>query len=368
MKLIKLQVNTDNQKYPIFIGSNILNKLQKIFTLNLINFNQCLIIADKNVPKKMINKVLKSLSKNKISIHFFTANEKNKNQKSINDILSILLRKNFNRNDCVVSIGGGITGDISGFAASIFKRGLKFVNIPTTLLSQVDSSIGGKTGINSKYGKNLIGSFYQPSLVVTDISFLKSLPDRELICGYGEILKHAIIADKKFFDFLNKNATKILALKSPLIEKAIFKSCSIKKKVVETDEKEMGIRKILNFGHTFAHAYEATLGYSKKLNHGEAVILGIKTAAKFSLLNKTLNIKEFHLIENHLNKLDLPRNLKKFFSIKDLDKILSFMKKDKKNNTKKISLVLLKKIGLPTYKLAFDVKKINFFLRKELTK
>jgi 3-dehydroquinate synthase/shikimate kinase/3-dehydroquinate synthase len=368
MNLIKLQVKNGSQKYPIFIGNNILNRLKTILKDNSINFNQCLIIVDKNVPKKLIDRVLNSLSKKNISLYYFNSSEKNKNQKSINKILSILLSKNFNRNDCVISIGGGITGDVSGFAASIFKRGLKFINIPSTLLSQVDSSIGGKTGINSKYGKNLIGAFYQPSLVISDIIFLKSLPKREIICGYGEILKHAIIADKKFFSFLDINGSQILNLKSPLIEKAIFKSCSIKKKVVEIDEKEMGVRKILNFGHTFAHAYEATLGYSKKLNHGEAVILGIKTAAKFSLLNNILNNKEFNLIENHLNKLNLPKNINKFFSSKDLNKILSFMKKDKKNNTNKINLVLLKKIGDPTYKLHFNEKKITFFLRKELIK
>jgi len=367
MNLIKLQIKTGNQKYPIFIGNNVLNKLQKILKENFINFNQCLVIADKNVPKRLINKVYNSLSKKKF-LHYFNASEKNKNQKSIDNILSILLSKNFNRNDCVISIGGGITGDVSGFAASIFKRGLKFVNIPTTLLSQVDSSIGGKTGINNKYGKNLIGAFYQPSLVISDISFLKSLPKREIICGYGEILKHALVADRKFFTFLNINGSKILNLKSPLIEKTIFRSCSIKKKVVETDEKELGIRKILNFGHTFAHAYEATLGYSKKLNHGEAVILGIKMAAKFSLSNKILSIKEFDLIDNHLNKLNLPRNINKFFSVKNLKKIVSFMKKDKKNNTNKINLVLLKKIGSPIYKLQFDEKRINLFLKRELIK
>ena len=366
MNLIKLHVKTGNQKYPIYIGNNILNKLNKILKSNLINFNQCLVIVDKNVPKKLIDKILSSLPKKKLSLHYFIASEKNKNQKSIDNILSILLSKNFNRNDCVLSIGGGITGDVSGFAASIFKRGLKFINIPTTLLSQVDSSIGGKTGINSKHGKNLIGTFYQPSLVVSDIIFLKSLPKREVICGYGEILKHAIIDNKKFFNFLDKNGHKILDLKSPLIEQAIFKSCSIKKKIVETDEKEMNLRKVLNFGHTFAHAYEATLGYSKKLNHGEAVILGIKTAAKFSLLNNILNIQEFKLIENHLNKLNLLGNINKFFSIKDLNKILSFMKKDKKNNTNRINLVLLKKIGSPIHKLQFDKKKISLFLRKEL--
>jgi len=368
MSLIKLQVKTGNHKYPIFVGNNILHKLKIILKENLINYNQCLVIADKNVPKKLINKVLNSLPKKKISLHYFNPSEKNKNQKSIDSILSILLSKNFNRNDCVISIGGGITGDVSGFAASIFKRGLKFINIPTTLLSQVDSSIGGKTGINNKYGKNLIGSFYQPSLVVSDIIFLKFLPKREVMCGYGEILKHALIADKKFFTFLDINGSQILNLESPLIEKAIFKSCSIKKKVVETDEKEIGIRKILNFGHTFAHAYEATLGYSKKLNHGEAVMLGIKTAAKFSLSNNILSIKEYKLIENHLNKLNLPRNINKLFSIKNLNKILSFMKKDKKNNTHKINLILLKKIGSPIYKLQFDEKKIHLFLRNELIK
>jgi 3-dehydroquinate synthase/shikimate kinase/3-dehydroquinate synthase len=179
---------------------------------------------------------------------------------------------------------------------------------------------------------------------------------------------HALISDKKFFNFLDINGSQILNLKSPFIEKAILKSCSIKKIVVQTDEKEMGKRKILNFGHTFAHAYEATLGYSNKLNHGEAVILGIKTAAKFGLSHKILKSKEFDLIENHLNTLNLSNNVRKFFSIKDLNKILSFMKKDKKNNTNKINLVLLKGIGSPLYKLQFDSKNINLFLRKELIK
>ena len=366
MKLIKLKVNANNQEYPIYIGNNILNKIQKILKKNLINFNQCLIVVDINVPKTLLNKILNNLPKKQTTIHFFKANEVNKNNKSIDKILSILLSKNFNRNDCLISVGGGITGDVSGYAGSIFKRGLKFVNIPTTLLSQVDSSIGGKTGINTKYGKNLIGSFYQPSLVISDIDFLKTLPKKEIVCGYGEVLKHALISDKKFFLFLSKNGSKILDLKSPLIEKAIYQSCFIKKKVVEDDEKETGLRKILNFGHTFAHAYEATLGYSKKLNHGEAVILGMQAATKFSLLNRILDIKEFKLIENHLKKLNLPRNINKYFSIKKLNKILSFMKKDKKNDNKKISFVLLKKIGKPVYNMQFSEKKINSFLKKEL--
>tara|TARA_B110001454_G_scaffold203779_1_gene211968 strand:+ start:445 stop:1551 length:1107 start_codon:yes stop_codon:yes gene_type:complete len=366
MNLIKLQIKTGNQKYPIIIGKNAINQLTKLLKKNSINFNQCLMVIDNKVPKKLIKKILNFFPKKKIITHYFKASELNKNQKSVDKIQSILLKKNFNRNDCLISIGGGITGDVSGFAASIFKRGLKFINIPTTLLSQVDSSIGGKTGINTKYGKNLIGAFYQPSLIISDINFLKTLPKREIICGYGEILKHALIANKKFFSFLDRNAFKIFNLKSPFIEKSIYKSCSIKKKVVEADEKEKNVRKILNFGHTFAHAYEATLGYSKKLNHGEAVILGIKTASKFSLLSNLIKINEFELIKNHLNKLNLPSSINKFFSNSDLNKILSFMKVDKKNNTKKINLVLLKKIGYPVYNLQFKEKQISLFLKKEL--
>ena len=260
-------------------------------------------MIDKNVSKKIILKLKKSLKPKNIFTFFIIANEKNKSQSTINNILEILLKKNFSRNDCLIALGGGITGDVAGFAASIFKRGLKFINIPTTLLSQVDSSIGGKTGINSKYGKNLIGSFYQPKLVLSDINFLNTLPKREIVCGYAEILKHSLILNKKFFYFLDKNVKNILELKSPSIEKAIFESCKIKKSIVEKDEKESNLRKILNFGHTFAHGYEAALGYTKKLNHGEAVLLGISSALKFSFKSKFLNKNEYSLILKHLKNL-----------------------------------------------------------------
>ena len=366
MKQIKLNIKTKTQKYPIIIGSNLTSNISIIFNKNAIKFKQCLIIIDKNVPKKFISNIKKSLRKKNIYIHLFNANESNKNIKNVNIILEILLKKNFSRNDCVISVGGGITGDVSGFAASLFKRGLKFINIPTTLLSQVDSSIGGKTGVNSRYGKNLIGSFYQPNLVITDIQFLKSLSKREIICGYGEILKHSLISNKKFFNFLDKHKKKILNLTSPFIEKAISESCKIKRMVVEKDEKEKGLRKILNFGHTFAHAYEASLGYSRRLNHGEAVILGIKTALNFSLRNSFLKKSEYKLIINHIDSAGLPSSIKKFFSLKDLNKILSFMIKDKKNNSSKINLVLLKKIGSPLFNKEYPKKNINLFLKSYL--
>jgi len=366
MNTIELKVNTSSQKYSIIIGSGLAGKISKVLNKNSIKFDKCLLVIDNKIPKALINKVLKSLPKKRTIIHFFNANELNKNQSNVNKILKILLKNNFHRNDCLIAIGGGITGDVSGFASSIFKRGIKFVNIPTTLLAQVDSSIGGKTGINSTQGKNLIGSFYQPSLVISDINFLTTLPRREIICGYGEILKHSLIANKKFFLFLNKNASSILNLKSPLIEKSIYQSCLIKRKVIEIDEKEKNLRKILNFGHTFAHAYEAALKYSKRLNHGEAVLLGIMSASKFSLKNNLLSKAEFKLIKNHLIQFKLIIKLKKFFTIKHLNSIISFMKKDKKNNTKKINLVLLKKIGKPVINLNFENKKLYSFLKREL--
>ncbi len=365
MKQIKLIVKTNSQRYPIIIGSNLISKISKILKKNLVKFQKILIVIDNKVPKKFVNTIKKSLN-NKCKLHFINANEKNKNQKTINDILNILLDKNFSRKDCLITLGGGITGDLGGFAASLFKRGMQFVNIPTTLLSQVDSSIGGKTGINSKFGKNLIGSFYQPKLVVSDTIFLKTLPKREIICGYGEILKHSLIADKKFFNFLNNNVSNILNLKSPYIENSIYKSCKIKKEIVEKDEKEENLRKILNFGHTFAHAYEATLGFSKKLNHGEAVLLGIITALNFSLKNNYLKKNEYLLILNHYKSSLLPYDLKKIFSQKDLNKILFFMTKDKKNFSKKISLILLKKIGQTIQNKNYNINKLKKFLKDEL--
>ena len=365
MKKNKIFINTKNGSYPILIGSKLVNNLGKILKQYSIKSSKYLVIVDTNVPEKFIKIIKKNLKKKFILLKFLS-NEKNKSQKNINIIITILLKNNFNRNDCVISVGGGITGDLSAFASSIFKRGLIFVNMPTTLLAQVDSSIGGKTGINTKFGKNLIGSFYQPSLVISDINFLKSLPPREIICGYGEIFKHSIIANKKFFNFLSKNVLKILELKTPYIEKSIYESCLIKKKIVEKDEKEKNLRKILNFGHTFAHSYEAALGYSKRLNHGEAVILGIKSACEFSFTKKILSKIDYILIKNHITKINKSLNLKKFFGKKDVNKIVKFMISDKKNINKNINLILLKKISKPTYKNFFKVSDVKKFTKNQL--
>ena len=268
----------------------------------------------------------------------------------------------------MITLGGGILGDISAFSASIVKRGIKFINIPTTLLSQVDSSIGGKTGINSEFGKNLIGTFYQPDLVIADIDTIKSLPKREIICGYAEILKHSLILNKKFFIWLNKNGGEIIKLKNEtLIQKAIYESCKIKAKIVEKDEREKNMRQILNFGHTFAHAFEGAKNFSKTINHGEAVLMGIICACEFASLNKILNNKDLKIIKDHFLKYKLNYNIKKYFSKKDIIKILSFMKTDKKNYNNKINLILINKIGQHIKPMTFNELKLKKYLIKKLS-
>ena len=366
MKKIKIFIKTKSKKYPIIIGSKIINRASNIFKSNNIFFEKSLIVYDTKVPIKNLNILKKNIKAKTKIVHHFNSSEKNKNLKNINSILNKLFKLNFNRNDCIISLGGGITGDVSGFAASIYKRGLKFINIPTTLLAQVDSSIGGKTGVNNIYGKNLIGSFMQPDLVLSDINFLKSLPKRELVCGYGEILKHSIIDNRNTFNFLKKNFNKILNLESFFIIKAIADSCRIKKSIVEKDEKEKNLRKILNLGHTFAHAYEASLSYSKKLNHGEAVILGMVSSAKFSFENKILNKKDYEEIINHITNLKIPVNLNYYFKKKDVGSIIKYMKADKKNNSSKINLILIKKIGKIILGSKFKEPKIRKFISKEL--
>tara|TARA_B100000029_G_scaffold501893_1_gene576216 strand:- start:1221 stop:2318 length:1098 start_codon:yes stop_codon:yes gene_type:complete len=363
----KLLINTKSKSYKIYIGNKILSQFNKIIKKEKIYFKKSLIIVDKKIPKKSFLKINSKIKCEKKIVFFFNSSERNKNLNYINYILNVLLKNNFSRNDAIICLGGGIAGDISGFAASIYKRGLKFINIPSTLLSQVDSSIGGKTGINNKFGKNLIGSFYQPDLVISDTSLLKSLPQREIVCGYAEILKHSLIKNKNLFLFLDRNLKNILKLKKNFIEKAILESCKIKKEIVQKDEKETNLRKSLNLGHTFGHAYEATLNFSKKLNHGEAILYGIFSAAKFSNKFNFINKYDYKLLLSHLYKLGFV-NLSKLFKKRDINKIVSFMISDKKNISKKINLITLKKIGAANINNLFDSNKVKRFINSELIK
>ena len=226
---MKLFVKTKDKKYPIYFSVNSHINIKKILVKNKIDPKKLMVVYYKNVPKNITNKFKHTLKEGENIFLGLNVSEKIKNLNTVKTILNILGKNNFNRNDSMICIGGGIAGDICAFAASIYKRGLKFVNIPTTLLSQVDSSIGGKTGINNFSGKNMIGTFCQPNVVITDITFLKSLPKREMICGYAEILKHALISDKKFLIFLKNNLKNILNLSPNITKRAIFNRKNKKK-------------------------------------------------------------------------------------------------------------------------------------------
>ena len=231
MKTHKILINTKTKKYSIFIGSKLINRINKVLSSQQLFFSKILIVIDKNIPLKFKKKIVKNINAKVKKIYIFNANEQNKNQRQVELIQNILFKNSFNRNDCLIAFGGGITGDVVGYCASTYKRGIKFINIPTTLLSQVDSSIGGKTGINNSYGKNLIGSFYQPDLVISDIDVLKSLSSREIICGYAEMIKSSLLDSIEKFKYLDNNFKNIINLKKPFIENAIINSCNLKKKL-----------------------------------------------------------------------------------------------------------------------------------------
>ena len=356
MKSTKINIKTKSKSYPIFFGDDILKKTGVLVRKNLPKVKKIILIVDKALPLIKVKKLNKSLRDYKVKVYKLNISEKIKTFKVANQLIESLLKNNLNRTDCIIAFGGGILGDITAFVSSLTKRGVRFINIPTTLLSQVDSSIGGKTGVNSEYGKNLIGTFYQPDFIITDISMLNSLPKREMICGYGEILKHSLIYDKKFFLWLSKNGKKIIHNSDALaIKTAIIKSCKIKSSVVSKDEREKNLRMILNFGHTFAHGFEGAKNFTKKINHGEAVLLGMILAVKLSYKKNLLSNNDLQLIEKHYLSLNLPMMLHKRFKKNEIDKIVSFMKKDKKNTNEKINLILLKKIGKTTKPNSFKI-------------
>ena len=322
------------------------------------------IVFDNNVPKKFKNDLKKKLKSYKLLFLPFAANEKNKSLEMVNSFLHSLLSINFNRSDLIIAVGGGITGDVVGFVASIYKRGINFINVPTTLLAQADSAIGGKTGVNTSHGKNLIGAFYQPRLVISDTSFITSLNKKEMICGYAEILKHSIIKDKKFFNWLKNKTKSIFTKKSKELIYAIKKSCEIKMFFVEKDFKEKNMRMILNFGHTFAHAIEVKNNYSSKITHGEAVLSGMILATRLSVFKKVCSLNVLKQISNIYLQNNLAYTFKKYSRHKEIDKLIPYLKNDKKNNDDKINFILLKNIGktaLPNKsKIAIDnLKKIS---------
>jgi len=345
MKIQEVKFKNKNNNYSIFIGKNSINILPKKIKLLCPKTKKIALIFDKKIPTKFRRILQNKLKSYKLTVIPFTASEKNKSIDTVNRFLKILLSKNFNRSDLIISLGGGITGDVAGFIASIYKRSINFINIPSTLLAQVDSAVGGKTGVNSPYGKNLIGSFYQPKLVISDTNLINSLPKKELICGYAEILKHSIIKDKKFFRWLEKNTKSIFKREMQSLRYAIKRSCEIKMYFVNKDVNEKNVRMVLNFGHTFAHAIEVKNNYSKKITHGEAVLAGMILVTRLSVIKKICSNSILKSISNIYLQNNLAYTFEKYSSQKSLKELIPYLKNDKKNNDDKINFILLKNIG-----------------------
>jgi len=359
MKTTKLRVKNLNSNYSIIIGKNILNQISNQIKTLCPGAKKIALIVDKNVPNKFKIKLKKYLKKYTVYTFEYSVNEKFKSFSNVNKLVEKCLVNNFNRNDVLISLGGGILGDYSAFAASIIKRGINFINIPTTLLAQVDSSIGGKTGVNSTLGKNLIGTFYQPKVVISDVEILRSLPKRELVCGYAEILKHSLILKNNFFNWLKNNSKKLLIDRDlNFLKKAIIESCKIKIHFINEDIYERNTRMILNFGHTFAHAIETHNNYSKRINHGEAVIMGMMMATKLSYIKKLCSLSTLNQLKSIYISNNLKHDIKKYFKKSAYNKIAEYMNADKKNNDGKINLILLKKIGQTTQPNKYKISSV----------
>ena len=347
-KNYSIKIPLKKNSYEVMVGTNIINKCKNKIFSTIKDAKKIFVVTDTKIKKLHLKKLTQIIpGKYTVKTLVIKPGEKMKDIKTINRIINILLKNQISRNDVIFGLGGGVIGDIAGFLASITLRGLKLIHFPTTLLAQVDSSIGGKTGVNSSYGKNLIGTFYQPNLVICDTIFLSTLPKRELIAGYAEVIKYGIINDKNFFNWLNKNTKKLLNTHSFEMIKDIKRSVEINKKFVIKDEKDVNNKRaLLNLGHTFAHSLENCTKYSKILLHGEAVSIGISMASKLSNNLGFLSTNNYLKIKNIFYNFGLPIDLIFLKKIKIQKKqILHNMIYDKKNLSGKLNFILCKDIG-----------------------
>ena len=307
-----------------------------------------------------------SASKIKTEVLILNTGERTKSWYNLKKIAEWLISNKVERNDYVLSLGGGVIGDLTGFATSIVRRGINIIHMPTTLLAQVDSSIGGKTGINSSKGKNLIGTFHHPSLILSDISFLRTLKRREFLSGYAEAVKKALIKDNDFFGWLEQMDYSGLREEDNVI-KIIYKSSKIKVKLVQQDEKEKGQRALLNFGHTFAHALESANNYSNNLLHGEAVIIGCCLALKLSREYDLITTKENKRVINHFRKLNFITEINQIKSnVFNTKNLINIMQQDKKVYNKKLNFILLKRIGKGIISTNVNMNKVKKILTNSI--
>ncbi|HSW64921.1 MAG TPA: 3-dehydroquinate synthase [Dissulfurispiraceae bacterium] len=357
--LQKVQVRLGKRSYAIIVGRGILSQLGE--QLALLGFSPKIGIVSNPTVFRLYGKAVEQSLRNAGFEPFpviIPDGEKYKTLKYAEKILTKLLQERLDRKACLIALGGGVIGDVSGFAASLYMRGISFVQVPTTLLSQVDSSVGGKTGVNHPLGKNMIGAFYQPRLVWIDTDTLKTLPRRELLCGVAEVIKYGVIWDERFFAFLEQMREELLGLNPDVLSKVIRTSCSIKAQVVSKDEREGGLRAILNFGHTVGHAIETETRYQQFL-HGEAVAIGMHMEAilanRLKLLEKSSVSRIRKLIASYGLPADIPEEL-------DAERLCLHMKIDKKAESGRVVFVLPERIGAVRIEKNVDLKTVSAVL------
>ena len=370
MSVERLRVDLAGRAYDIVVGAGVLAEAGREIAA-LKRGRRVFIVSDDNVARRHLGTLTAALDRAGLAHQsaILPPGEATKSFGILEQLVGQMLDANLDRSDLVVAFGGGVIGDLAGFAAGIVKRGLDYVQVPTTLLAQVDSSVGGKTAIDTPQGKNLVGLFHQPCLVLADAGVLDTLPAREMRAGYAEVLKYGLIADAGFAEWVAAQANAILTSPGPERTKAIVSSCRMKAKVVEADEREAGQRALLNLGHTFAHAIEACAGFSGKVLHGEAVAVGCVLAFALSERLKLCPAGEAARVRGWLTQAGLPTSLGALPELgATADDLIDIMKQDKKSVAGKLVFVLARGIGKAYIARDVDEASVKALLAEELTK
>jgi 3-dehydroquinate synthase len=337
-----LTVNLGDRSYPIYVGAGILERAGELLKQAGLR-GKVAVVTNPTVAQLYLDGIHEALTNAAFEVTpvLLPDGEEHKNLKSVASVYDRLIGERFERKSCVLALGGGIVGDVAGFAAATYLRGIPYVQVPTTLLAQVDSSVGGKTGVNHENGKNLIGAFYQPKMVLIDVAVLRTLPRRELVAGLAEVIKYGIIQDPGLFELLEQRAEKLLGLDRELLSQVIAVSCAIKARVVEADEREEDFRAVLNFGHTIGHALEAVTGY-RQLLHGEAVGVGMVKAVALSVQQGFCDPASFNRVVALVRKAGLPVEIPPGVTPQNL---IQAMEVDKKVAGGKIKFIVCEGIG-----------------------
>ena len=342
-----LHVPMGERSYDIFIGDGAISHAGSLIK-DILKAPRAIIVTDENIAPSWLEPLKTSLNYAGIKTReiILPPGEHTKSVSHLEQLLDNLLENNIDRKTTLIALGGGVIGDLTGFAAAVVMRGVDFVQVPTTLLSQVDSSVGGKTGIDTRFGKNLIGAFHQPRAVITDTSTLDTLPMRERLCGYAEVIKYGVINDRGFYDWLIENGQKVLDGNPAARREAVRRSCANKAEIVTADEREQGLRALLNLGHTFGHALEAQIGFEDKLKHGEAVAIGMMMALELSVRLAMASEIDRDRLRDHLKTVGLPVDLKGLAGGNwTADALLDHMGRDKKTQDGKLTFILARSIG-----------------------